>query len=218
MVAEGEALPKRIGVVATDPLRILGLRTILDEEPVNGGGGTEVVPLSAPRALGTRGLAVVIIDADATPFLLELLASFRRMRPELRLIVLGASSEFQYIERIIGAGAKGYLSHSAGEAELRMAMAVVEDGSVWAPRKVMARLVGDARAARLTPKFTVRESQVLMLLVDGCSNKQIGQSLGIDEATVKAHVGRLMRKVGVSNRTALTVHALSRSGVESERG
>jgi len=218
MDAEGDGLPQRIGVVATDPLRILGLRAVLDQEPVNGSGGVEVVPLSAPRALGTRGLAVVLIDADVTPFLIELLASFRRMRPELRLIVLGASSDFKYIERIIGAGAKGYLSHSASEAELRMAMAVVEDGSVWAPRKVMARLVGEVRAAKLTPKFTARESEVLMLLVDGCSNRQIGSSLGIDEATVKAHVGRLMRKVGVSNRTALTVHALSRSGVESERG
>jgi len=218
MDTDVEALPQRIGVVATDPLRILGLRAVLDQEPVNGLGGVEVVPLSAPRALSTRGLAVVLVDADATPFLLELLASFRRMRPELRLIVLGASSEFKYIERIIGAGAKGYLSHSASEAELRMAMAVVEDGSVWAPRKVMAQLVGEARAAKLTPKFTARETEVLLLLVDGCSNKQIGRSLGIDEVTVKAHVGRLMRKVGVNNRTALTVHALSRSSVESDRG
>jgi DNA-binding NarL/FixJ family response regulator len=59
--------------------------------------------------------------------------------------------------------------------------------------------------------FTVREKEVLELLVAGRSNKEIGSPLGIGERTVKAHVAKLMRKVGVQNRIALSVHALTHS-------
>jgi DNA-binding NarL/FixJ family response regulator len=53
----------------------------------------------------------------------------------------------------------------------------------------------------------------MLLLVEGCSNREIAARLGIDDSTVKAHIGRLMRKAGVTNRTALTVHALSRQSI-----
>jgi DNA-binding NarL/FixJ family response regulator len=59
--------------------------------------------------------------------------------------------------------------------------------------------------------FTDRQKEVLELLVAGRSNKEIGYPLGIGERTVKAHVAKLMGKVGVQNRTALTVHALTHS-------
>ena len=59
--------------------------------------------------------------------------------------------------------------------------------------------------------FTDREKQVLELLVAGRSNKEIGSPLGIGERTVKAHVAKLLRKVGVQNRIALSVHALTHS-------
>jgi DNA-binding NarL/FixJ family response regulator len=59
--------------------------------------------------------------------------------------------------------------------------------------------------------FTDREKEVLELLIAGRSNKEIGSPLGIGERTVKAHVAKLMRKVGVQNRIALSVHALTHS-------
>jgi DNA-binding NarL/FixJ family response regulator len=87
---------------------------------------------------------------------------------------------------------------------------------VWAPRKVLARLLESSSNEMTTPtvgpepKFTEREEQVLKLLVAGRPNRDIARSLGIDEVTVKAHVGRLMRKVGVANRIALSVQAVNR--------
>jgi DNA-binding NarL/FixJ family response regulator len=89
---------------------------------------------------------------------------------------------------------------------------MVRDGSVWAPRKVLSRLLDGQRSGRLAgghPQFTPRERQVLGLLRTGESNREIAASMGVDESTVKAHLGRLMRKVGVSNRIALTVHPLT---------
>jgi len=192
----------RIGVVATDPLRVLGLQSILPK--------FEIIPLTAPGALDDVNLALVLIDAECTSHLFELIATFHHIRPQLKLIVLGTDTGPEYIQRIIGTGAKGYLTFSAKESELAMAIEMVRDGSVWAPRRVLSRLLdrqpGFASSASAPPKFTPREIQVLELLRAGRSNREIGLALKIDESTVKAHIGRLLRKVGVNNRTALTVH------------
>jgi DNA-binding NarL/FixJ family response regulator len=207
--------PLRLGLVATDPLRILGLQTILSQAGVEG-APVEIVALSVPGALDASGVSLILIDAACTDHLFELLATFRRTRPHLRLIVLGLEEDHDYIQRIIGAGAKGYLAHTAKESEVRLAIEIVQDGSAWAPRKVLAKLLevsseATRRGAAKEPKFTEREGQVLRLLVAGHPNRAIAEELGIDLMTVKAHVGRLMRKVGVENRIALSVQAMSRN-------
>ena len=94
-----------------------------------------------------------------------------------------------------------------------MAIDMVRDGSVWAPRKVLSRLL-DAppgkKSPATPPAFTPRERQVLKLLREGQPNREIALALGIEEGTVKAHISRLMHKVGVNNRIALTVHPATR--------
>jgi len=207
-------VPLKMGLVATDPLRILGLQTILSEDGVKG-GPVEIIPLSVPGALDASGVSLILIDAACTDHIFELLATFRRTRPHLRLIVLGLEEDHEYIQRIIGAGAKGYLAHTARPSEVRLAIEIVQDGSAWAPRKVLANLLDlssaeERRAAADEPKFTERESEVLRLLVEGHPNRVIAGELGIDLATVKKHVGALMRKVGVKNRIALSVQVVNR--------
>ena len=204
----------KLGLVATDPLRILGLQTILSEGGLKG-GPVEIIPLSVPGALDASGVSLILIDAACTDHIFELLATFRRTRPHLRLIVLGLEEDHEYIQRIIGAGAKGYLAHTARPSEVRLAIEIVQDGSAWAPRKVLANLLDlssaeERRAAADEPKFTERESEVLKLLVEGHPNRVIAGELGIDLATVKKHVGALMRKVGVKNRIALSVQVVNR--------
>jgi DNA-binding NarL/FixJ family response regulator len=198
----------RIGVVATDPLRVLGLQSILPQ--------FEIIHLTAPGALDDVNLSLVLIDAECTSHLFELLAIFHHVRPQLKLIVLGTETGQEYIQRIIGAGVKGYLLLTSKESELSMAIEVVRDGSVWAPRRVLSRLLdrqpGFTSSASTPPKFTPRELQVLELLRAGRSNREIGLALEIDEGTVKAHIGRLLRKVGVNNRIALTIHPFTQFG------
>jgi DNA-binding NarL/FixJ family response regulator len=201
---------QRVGLVASDPLRILGLQVILSEE-----ASAQVVSVTVPGALHSFELSLLLIDADTTPQLFDQLATFRRQRPDLRLVVLGRDNDPDFIQKVIGAGAKGYLSHDAKESDIRLCIEVVRDGSIWAPRKVLAKLI-DASTTVTTSasrtaesKFTDREGQVLNLLIEGRPNRDIAMMLGIDEGTVKAHISRLMRKVGVGNRTALTMHFLS---------
>lgn len=208
--------PLKLGLVATDPLRILGLQTIFSEDEAKR-GPVEIVPLSVPGALDASGVSMILIDSACTDHIFELLAAFRRARPRLRLIVLGLEEDHDYIQRIIGAGAKGYLAHTARSSEVRLAIDIVHDGSAWAPRKVLANLLelssaeGERRAGTVSdPRFTKREAQVLKLLVEGHPNRVIAKELAIDLATVKKHVGTLMRKVGVKNRISLSVQVMNR--------
>jgi DNA-binding NarL/FixJ family response regulator len=203
-----------MGLITVDPLRIIGLQTMFS------GRDAEVIPLSVPGALDASGVSLILIDASCTEHLFELLVTFRRTRPHLRVIVMGERDDQEYIQQVIGSGAKGYLTHSAKESEIRLAIEIVQDDSLWAPRKVLARLLASSAtesantAATSEPKFTEREGQVLRLLVAGSPNREIGRALGIDAVTVKAHVGRIMRKVGVDNRIALTVETLNRNLLE----
>jgi DNA-binding NarL/FixJ family response regulator len=207
--------PLKLGLVATDPLRILGLETIFAEGGVKG-VSVEIVPLSVPGALDASGVSLILIDSACTDHIFELLAAFRRTRPHLRVIVLGLEEDHAYIQRIIGAGAKGYLAHTAKGNEVRLAIEIVQDGSAWAPRRVLAKLLElssteESRANSANePKFTQREAQVMKLLVEGQPNRVIAEELGIDLATVKKHVGALMRKVGVKNRIELSVQVVNR--------
>ena len=201
---------RRIGVVASEAMRVLGLGSLFADD-----SQTEVLPIEAVAALRDRELALVILDSSGTAQFFEMLDAFRRSRPELKLIVLGPEQDHAYIQRVIGAGAKGYIALTATLQEIAMAIDVVMDGSIWAPRKVMARLLESDRAAQaavaaLPVQLTAREHDVLEMLIAGGSNREIAVSLGIDEATVKAHVGRLLRKYRVPNRTALSVQVMQR--------
>jgi DNA-binding NarL/FixJ family response regulator len=173
----------RVGLLASDPLRILGLEAIFADE-----SGIEMVPLTG--VLDVADLSLVMIDAVYTDHLFELLAMLRRKHPRLKMIVIGIDTDPAYIQRVIGAGVKGYLTHK-----------LLESSSA----------IASEPAVQVTPKITQREEQVLRLLVAGRANREIASSLGIDAVTVKAHVGRLMRKVGVQNRIALSMHAVTRN-------
>ncbi|HEY4357660.1 MAG TPA: response regulator transcription factor [Acidobacteriaceae bacterium] len=214
----------RIGVVAADPLRSLGLQAILQESL-----GMDSVELGLPEAIADRSLSVLLLDGMAgLDEQIDLVLRVRRQRPELKLIVVGHGDQPEQVQALIGAGAKGYLTDTAGEGELKMALNVVLDGSIWAPRKVLARLIEAAggvgpdgqpikSAEKLANLITPREREVLGLLMEGRSNREIAQALSIDEVTVKAHLGRMLRKAGASNRVELTLRALEEQGVPGRR-
>ena len=203
----------RIGLVASDPLRLVGMEAILSDLP-----GMEAVPLELDQIGSATDIAVLMLEArSGGDALQDLVGKLRRDYPQLRIIVVGEGLDPLVIEQVIGAGAKGYLAETASEAEIRMALEVVLDGSVWAPRKVLAKLIegGSTTASAASPsgdriekRMTAREREVLELLMDGRSNRAIAEALGIDEATVKAHLGRMLRKTGAHNRVELTLRAI----------
>ena len=203
----------QIGIVAADPLRSVGILAILEEMP-----NLHALALNWDMLYEQDDLNAVLIDVRLSfSDLIMTIQRLRRERPERKVITMSAPLEAAQIQAVLAAGAKGYLAETASEEEIRMAVEIVLDGSVWAPRKVLAQLIDaggvpGSGAAAITNKMTPREAEVLKLLTEGKSNRDIAQALGIDEVTVKAHLGRMLRKTGAHNRVELTLRSLDGMG------
>lgn len=207
----------RVAVVESDPLRFIGFRALFDDEPE--------FELSAASVaeIATKGeVDLILLGSRGGLNLFDVMASLKASRPDLRIIVTGAGADDETILKALAAGAKGYVDEAATPTEFTTAIRIVNQGSVWAPRRVLSTFIERVTSSpgRIFPAgrvtFTDREKEVLELLVAGRSNKEIGSALGIEERTVKAHVAKLMRKVGVQNRIALSVHAITHSLVTSK--
>jgi len=207
----------RIGVVAVEPIRLAGLASIFDLPAEQGQPQFSPVVGTLPALLADQTLGYLVFDLHSSAQGLEPLESVRRLRPKLRLIVIGPEGDEELVLSSIVAGARGYLDLTADPEVVRRAFNVVTAGSIWAPRRLLSRLIDrllnvpDTSLTNPDPQLTVREQQVLELIMLARSNREIATELGIEERTVKAYVGRLLRKTGANNRIKLSVSALSRS-------
>jgi DNA-binding NarL/FixJ family response regulator len=213
-----ERTPKiRVAVIEPDPLRLIGFRALFDTEP-----DLEVVAATTQSVVTEPEIDLALLGSHGTQNLFDLMAGLKAARPGLRILVSGSGVDDETILKALAAGAKGYVDEAATPEEFVMAIRIVYQGSVWAPRRVLSTFIERVTASpgRIFPAgrvtFTERERDVLEMLVAGRSNKEIGSALGIEERTVKAHVAKLMRKVGVQNRIALSVHAITHNMVEAK--
>jgi DNA-binding NarL/FixJ family response regulator len=207
----------RVAVVESDPLRFVGFRTLFDSEP-----DLELVSASLADLGQLPIIDLVLLGNRGGQNLYDIMASLKAIRPDLRIIVTGSGMDDESVLEALVAGAKGYVDEAASAAEFIQALRIVHQGSVWASRRVLSTFIERVSASpgRIFPAgritFTDREKEVLEMLVAGHSNKEIGPPLGIEERTVKAHIAKLMHKVGVQNRIALSVHAITHSLVAAE--
>jgi len=214
-VAGANKPPIRIAVVESDPLRLVGFRALFEAE-----AEFELVSTSFEEIKTQPNCELVLLGGRGGNNPFDLVANLRSSRPELRIVVTGSGGTDETILKALAAGAKGYVDEAAPAADFVMAMRVVNSGSVWAPRRVLSMFIERVTShSTVFPgtrvMFTDRERQVLELLVGGSSNREIGAVLKIEERTVKAHVAKLMRKVGVQNRIALSIHAITHSLVRN---
>src|SRR3989454_11226983 len=207
----------RIAVVESDPLRFAGFHALFDSEP-----DFELISASMPDTATLINVDLILLGNRNGQNLFDLMASLNATRPDLRIIDTGSGMDEETILKAIAEGAKGDVDESASPAEFVQAIRIVNQGSVWAPRKVLSMFIERVSSSpgRIFPAgrvtFTDREKEVLEMLVAGRSNKEIGSALGIEERSVKAHVAKLMRKVGGQNRIALSVHAITHSLVSAK--
>jgi DNA-binding NarL/FixJ family response regulator len=208
----------RIAVVESDPLRLVGFRALFDSEP-----GFELISASLTDLDKEQNIDLVLLGHRSGQNLFDVMDRLKVTHPHLPTIVVGSGMDEDTIFKAIGSGAKGYVDTAALPADFVLATRIVSEGSVWAPRRVLSMfierasssVVGILPAGHAT--FTDREHEVLEMLVGGRSNREIGAPLGIGERTVKAHVAKLMHKVGVQNRIALSVHAVRYSLVSPQK-
>jgi DNA-binding NarL/FixJ family response regulator len=205
----------RIGIVADEPIRVAGIASVFDLPAL--AGKPQLVPVvgTVAELLSANPLEYLVIDLHSATGL-EALETVRHVGPEVRLIVIGPQGDDELVMNSIVAGARAYLEPNAEPAIVRQAIEIVTSGSIWAPRHILSKLIDrllkftDSNPATM-PQLTERERQVLELILGARSNREIASHLGIEERTVKAYVGRLMRKTGADNRVKLSLLALNQT-------
>ncbi len=136
-------------------------------------------------------------------------SEIKRLQPAVQVLVLTTFDSDADILRAIEAGATGYLLKDAPREDLFRAIHAAAQGESFLAPAVAARLVGRMRAPA-EEALSAREIQVLTMISQGASNKEVGRQLHISEATVKTHLLHIFEKLGVSDRTQAVTVALQR--------
>jgi DNA-binding NarL/FixJ family response regulator len=148
---------------------------------------------------------------------LEATLAIRKERPDVKILVLTQYDDREYVARFLKAGVSGYVLKKAAASELVSAIRAVQRGGLVLDPEIARDLVSEpAMAASASDvgdpyeTLTDREKQVLKLVAEGNTNKEIAEMLGISVKTAMAHREHLMEKLGVHSRTELIKFALRR--------
>ena len=135
------------------------------------------------------------------------------LQPDTKVLVLTSFSDRQRVKEVLAAGAIGYVLKDSEPADLLAAVHAAARGFVPIDPRVAAALLPANGVGRRSPGsgmadgLSPRETEVLRLVAQGLANKQIARALGITERTVKAHLGRVFREIGVLDRTSAALWA-----------
>jgi DNA-binding NarL/FixJ family response regulator len=167
-------------------------------------------------------LTLVRANADFDVALLDLsmpgmdgfsaIGAVRRSAPDIYLVVVSASEEPQTVRKALDSGAHGYICKSAGSASMMAGIRSVLEGDTFvSPHIVVPDTAvptgGDINGEQLQSLLTPRQRDVLAMLRQGKSNKEIARDLSLAEITVKLHVTAILRALGCENRTQAAILA-----------
>ena len=199
-----------------------GLRMVLDSEPdlqvvAEAGDGAEAVK----RAL-LEDIDLAILDI-AMPRLTGLQAAreLHRRRPQLRILMLSMHQNEQYLYEALKAGGSGYVLKTVADRDLVQACRAAMRGEPFLYPGAMTPLIRDylhrARNDQDLPEdpLTAREQEVVKLIAEGYSTKEIAEALVISEKTVERHRANILEKLGMHDRVELTRYAIRRGLVEA---
>jgi DNA-binding NarL/FixJ family response regulator len=132
--------------------------------------------------------------------------------PETRVIILSVHANEEYVRQALRAGARGYLLKDAAVAELELAVNAVARGETYLSPAVSKHLVSDflQREADPSPfeQLTPRQREILQLIAEGRTTKEIAQRLGVSVKTVEAHRAQLMERLDIHDITGLVRYAI----------
>jgi DNA-binding NarL/FixJ family response regulator len=184
-------------LLESDPWRRESLVTFLSAE------GFDVATEELPSAPEPEFVLLGLGDEPGAPG--PRIEGLRTRYPAAKVVAFVREVKARTTFPCLMAGVKGLLPHTAGADELRHAIRCIREGSLWTPRAVLSEWV--ERVARLgigAPNaFTRSEQRVLEAVREELSNKEIARRLGVTEATVKFHVGKLLKKTGAADRREL---------------
>jgi DNA-binding NarL/FixJ family response regulator len=200
---------RRILIVDDHPMMREGLRGIINREPdlqVSGEAQTAREALSLieknPFELGL--VDITLPDKNG----LELVKDLRAVRPQLALLALSMHDDQLYAERMLRAGARGYLNKHQPPEELLKAIRLVLDGQLYVSQeisKTLTQRISGSTKKTLSPLETLtdREFEILQLLGAGKSSKEIAALLHLSDKTVAVHAANLRHKLRLKNTAQL---------------
>jgi DNA-binding NarL/FixJ family response regulator len=209
---------RRVLIVDDHPIVRQGLRRMIEPEPdlvVCGEVQTEREARAAIRALSPD---VVIVDISlAQGDGLELVRDVHAQRPDLPMLVLSMHDELIYAERLLAAGASGYIMKHAASDQLLIALRQVLSGDVYLSESLAANLgrtgaegsSGAPVGGDPIDRLSNRELQVLSLIGRGLSSREAAESLGLSVKTVETHRQSLKRKLNLATNAQLLQYAIN---------
>lgn len=154
-----------------------------------------------------KGYSIILLDL-ALPGLdgMDGIALLRHAAPATPIVVLSATENTVTIRQAITRGAKGYIPKSSGKNIMLNALRLVLSGGVYLPANILQT---DGAVSSNSDSLTPRQADVIQLLAQGRSNKEIADKLELTENTVRTHVAAILKRLGVKNRTEAGVTALA---------
>jgi DNA-binding NarL/FixJ family response regulator len=198
-----------------------GLRRILDDEPdlevvAEAGDGAEALELALAVPID---LAVLDISMPKLTGL-HVARHLSDHRPDMRVLILSMHDNEEFLFEALRAGASGYVLKSAAEHDLVTACRAALRGEPFLYPRAVGALIRDvvSRAERgedVPPHaLSPRETEVVKLIAEGHTSREIGEILAISEHTVERHRANVLEKLGLRDRVALTRYAVRRGLVE----
>ena len=218
----------KIRVLLTDDHRLFrhGIRTLLAAEPdieVAGEAADAAEAVTLARQLRPDVVLMDIGMSGMSSF--EATRQIRRERPETRVVFLSMYDDDEYLAECMEIGASGYLLKDSAADQLLMAVREVYTGGSFLSARLLAKLVADFRTpgqglftqgssrARFG-NLTKREHEILKLLAEGQSVKEIAAALDLSVKTVEAHKFNLMRKLDIHNKAQLVHYAVRKKIIQ----
>ncbi len=220
-----ELTPIRVLIADDHTIMRQGLRLLLEAQPDirivgEAGDGAEAVHL-------THEAHPTVVIMDITMPVMDGLAATRIIKqemPEVHVLTLTMHENDEYFFRVLQAGASGYVLKQAAASDLIAAVRAVARGEVFLYPSVAKKLVADylhrtqtGEVVDVSERLTPREHEVLSLIAQGYSNREIAEQLILSLSTVQTHNSHILEKLGLRNRAELIKYAI-RHGVIDQDG
>jgi two-component system, NarL family, nitrate/nitrite response regulator NarL len=203
----------RLGFFDDHPILLQGLVDLFNAHPnfevVTCGSSVE----EAVGAVEKHELDLVALDLGMPGDVFDAASKLCRNYPNLKIAIFTASSNAEYAVHALEVGVTGYILKGSTAAELQCAIEQVASGGTYIAPAFAAKVIMSLKSAfterkqAALPHLSIREEQIVRLLLGGCTNKEIASSLCISEKTVKHYMTEIMQKLNVRNRLEVVLAA-----------
>ncbi|PTX98919.1 response regulator transcription factor [Opitutus sp. ER46] len=219
----GDAERRTILIVDDHPFMRAGLAQLIDKQADLRVCGEAGDPAEALRKLAELKVDLVLTDMTMPGRSgIEFIKDVQALYPKMPMLVVSMHDEVIYAERVLRAGARGYIMKEAGGENLLFAIRQVLVGQAYVSPRVSAKILDDMSGRKPRgsnspiERLSDREFEVFQLIGQGKSTREIAKQLGLSPKTVDVHRANTKEKLGLDDATALVRHAVR--WVESQGG